>query len=79
MRESEDASKSHDVERVRSSSCGVWTLESLVWDETHVTPSTKRSLILRSTHVAEQDCLDVVAIEGGFFVGSGVHKSGPSE
>jgi hypothetical protein len=44
-------------------------LESLVWDETHVTPSTKRSLILRSTHVAEQGCLDVVAIEGGFVRG----------
>jgi len=81
LRECEDASKSHDVERMRSNSCGVWALESLVWDETHVTPSTKhkRSLILRSTHVAEQGCLDVVAIEGGLFVGSGVQKSGPSK
>ena len=41
----EDASKSHDVERMRSSSCGAWTLQSPVWDKNlpHVTPSTKRS------------------------------------
>lgn len=79
LRECEDASKSHDVERMRSNSCGVWALESLVLGKTHVTLSTKRSLALRSTHVAEQGCLDVVAIEGGILVGFEVHKSGPSK
>jgi len=40
------------------------TLESLVWGETHVT-FNQRILNLRSTRVAEQDGLGVVAIGGG--------------
>lgn len=51
LRECEDASRSHDVERMRSSSCGVWTLESLVWDETHVTPRAPPRLRSRDPHL----------------------------
>jgi hypothetical protein len=62
----EDASKSHDVESMRSSSCGVWTLESLVWDETHVTLWTEEGILISDPpDVAMQGCLDVVAMAGG--------------
>ena len=47
-----------------------------------MTPSTKRSVRSSSRDpllVAEQGCLDVVAIEGGLFVGSEAQKSGPSK
>ena len=62
MRGCEDASRSHDVERMRSSSCGDLDSGVACLGRNAYDPFDQEILILRSTDVAEQG--DVVAIEG---------------
>lgn len=69
MRGCEDASRSHDVERMRSSSCGDLDSGVACLGRNTCDPFDQEIPILRSTDVAEQG--DVVAIEGGGSWGCG--------